>query len=78
MNIKNDPAVSNYFIEMTGRVFGELTVVRREKTSLGANGVSWFCRCSCGQFASFKGADLRTGRRTVCGSMHGQIPEDAL
>lgn len=52
-------------IDMTGRVFGRLTVIemagesRRQKT--------WRCRCVCGREKVVLGGNLRSGITTSCG-----------
>ena len=53
--------------DLTGRSFGELTVLRRvENKKDGAS--QWLCRCSCGSDYLVRGSLLTTGRRTRCTS----------
>ena len=48
-------------IDLTGQVFGMLTVVSPAKTA------SWLCRCECGQYVIYQTADLLRGKRKSCG-----------
>lgn len=51
--------------DLTGRQFGELTVIRRVENAKG--GASrWLCQCSCGAEYTVNGSLLLTGRRTRC------------
>lgn len=49
--------------DLTGQVFGRLTVVRREES-----GARWICLCSCGNESKpIQAADLTRGKVTSCG-----------
>ena len=48
-------------IDLTGQVFGMLTVVSPAKTA------SYLCRCACGREGIYSAGDLLTGRRRSCG-----------
>lgn len=52
-------------IDLVGRKFGELTVLKYEFTSNKC--CYWRCRCSCGKEKIFNGKMLKRGRRTSCG-----------
>lgn len=54
-------------IDLTGRVFGRLTVVRRDGSYRGQ--VLWKCSCSCGGAASIPGYPLRVGTTKSCGCL---------
>lgn len=47
--------------DLTGKVFGMLTVIQPERIS------SYLCRCSCGREGIYSAGDLLTGRRRSCG-----------
>ena len=47
--------------DLTGKVFGNLTVIQPERIS------SYLCRCSCGREGIYSAGDLLTGRRRSCG-----------
>lgn len=53
--------------DLTGQVFGELTVLRRAENPK-ARGSVWVCKCSCGAEYEVQGTLLTTGRRTRCSS----------
>lgn len=52
--------------DLTGKVFGELTVLQRIDTSQKT--AKWLCQCSCGQMYETLGTLLVCGRRTHCPS----------
>lgn len=55
--------------DLTGRVFGELTVLSRAESCKGRT--RWLCRCSCGKEKIVAAHELKTGRTKCCGdSMH--------
>ncbi len=59
------------FVEMAGRTYGHLTVVKRD----GANKLQqarWLCTCVCGKSVTALGAKLRNGSTTSCGCMKGK------
>lgn len=52
------------FIDLTGHVFGRLTVDRK------VPGRKWLCVCECGQVKAVRGTDLKRGRTQSCGCLH--------
>ena len=52
--------------DLTGRVFGELTVLRRAENSPGGRTV-WLCQCSCGKTHEVLAGKLKSGRTRSCG-----------
>jgi len=52
--------------DLTGQRFGNLTAVRKLKST--SAGIWWRCECSCGNKVDVLGTLLVTGRRTNCGS----------
>jgi hypothetical protein len=53
-------------IDLTGQIFGRLTVVERaENAPSGAS--RWYCKCSCGGETITHSSDLRTGLTISCG-----------
>lgn len=52
--------------DMTGQVFGRLTVIERAGSDRKNGGAMWLCECSCGNVAKIRGSELRTSRRS-CG-----------
>lgn len=62
------------FIDLTNKVFGRLTVVRREGTSAGGKAI-WLCRCSCGEHSRVIGTHLRSGNTTSCGCLKRDVAQ---
>lgn len=57
-------------IDLSGRVFGRLTVLRRAGTHFSAGGhgfPTWVCACECGNEHVVSGASLRSGNTVSCG-----------
>lgn len=52
-------------LDLTGRVYGLLTVLR-ENGHLGVK-VAWLCKCRCGKEITVRGNDLKRGRTVSCG-----------
>ena len=53
--------------DLTGQVFGNLTVIGiTDKRKNGYN-VIWHCKCTCGNEVDVKGSDLKRGHTTSCG-----------
>lgn len=59
------------FIDMTGAVCGNLTVISFEGIAEKGGEAQWKCRCSCGKEKSVKGRNLRDGNTKSCGC-HGE------
>jgi hypothetical protein len=55
-------------VDMTGRRFAQLTVVRQTKQRKHGF-VRWLCQCDCGKIKIIMGHSLRSGRTKSCG--HG-------
>ena len=53
--------------DLTGRQFGELTVIRKVENTKH-NSTQWLCKCSCGADYVVQGSLLLTGKRTRCPS----------
>ena len=55
---------------LTGRLFGRLTVERPAEDGVLSNGrhlTMWECRCSCGNHTIIRSSDLKSGRVVSCG-----------
>ncbi len=70
--VKKQYASKGQAEDLTGRQFGELTVVRRaENDSHGR--VCWVCRCRCGRETVTQALMLKSGRTRSCGCLkHGE------
>ena len=57
-------------IDLTGKRFGKLTVIRRDSDKVlpsGSKVARWFCECDCGNTVSVIGSNLRKGTSKSCG-----------
>jgi hypothetical protein len=54
--------------DLSGRVFGRLTVISRGE-NFGV-GVGWLCQCKCGNVKNVRSACLRKGYTLSCGCYH--------
>lgn len=63
--------MANRLIDLTGKVFGEWTVMERAPGN--AKVPRWYCKCSCGAVKDVAGYSLREGQSTNCG--HAKIRE---
>lgn len=52
--------------DLTGRQFGDLTVLRRVEND-EAGKVCWLCRCSCGNESVVRALKLKSGKTRSCG-----------
>ena len=52
---------------LSGMVFGELTVLHMAEHQRKNGGIWWSCRCSCGKHYDCPATLLTTGKRTHCG-----------
>lgn len=57
-------------IDLTGQIFGELTVLYQDEKVLGDNRARWVCQCSCGNIKKgIPGVNLRNGKTKSCGCL---------
>ncbi len=54
-------------LDLTGKVFGGWTVLRKAPRS--GNHTMWLCSCSCGVERNINSQNLRTGKSTSCGCL---------
>jgi hypothetical protein len=54
-------------IDLTGKIFGRLTVIERSAKSSSSRHVYWKCLCECGSIVYVKSDDLRNGHTRSCG-----------
>lgn len=57
--------VSRKVIDLTGQVFGRLTVIKRAENR--GKIVYWLCRCECGNEVEVRGNHLKDGKIKSCG-----------
>ena len=59
-------------IDITGKVFGRLKVIRATINRAPDGSVLWLCQCSCGKALERRGTWLRSGELRSCGCMRGE------
>lgn len=65
--------VDDMFIDLTGLVFGDLTVIEYK------NHGDWLCKCSCGNYTTHKTGALRAGEVKSCGCKRlGNLKKGAI
>ncbi len=57
---------------LTGKVFGQLTVIEYAGNKLGNTGYFWICVCSCGQRKEIDSHSLKNGSTKSCGCFRSQ------
>lgn len=57
--------------DLSGKIFGRLTVLCRDKNS--GKKVQWFCTCACGGVATVSSSNLVTGKTRSCGCLASEV-----
>ena len=60
------------FIDLTGKRFGYLTVIKRVDDNVlpsGQSEIMWLCMCDCGNFTTVRSFYLRNGHTKSCGCL---------
>lgn len=68
----------NFTDDLTGKKFGRLTVVKRDKTKPKSKGVYWNCICECGNVVSIIAKSLKQGNTTSCGCFKRELTSQLL
>lgn len=72
--VQRPHAPTNKVEDLTGRTFGELTVLRQAQGE-NLSRVSWVCRCSCGNECVVTALHLKSGHTRSCGcKRHASAP----
>lgn len=55
--------------DLTGKKFGNLTVLKRDNSKPKGHGkpTFWICQCECGNIVSIRGSHLKSGHTISCG-----------
>ena len=64
-------------IDLTGRTFGRLTVIRKAGRSKTGT-MKWLCKCECGNESITRSDNLRNGRAQSCGCLRREVPSKHL
>jgi hypothetical protein len=60
--------------DLTGKVYGRLTVIRQDKSRTADNGGKcWWCKCECGKMKSVAGSHLKSGGVRSCGCIMREL-----
>lgn len=60
-------------IDLTGKRFGKLIVLSRNKNNTKNNHPQWNCKCDCGKEVVVQGGHLRSGHTQSCGCVQKKI-----
>src|SRR4051812_45468159 len=58
--------------DLSGKVFGRLTVLRRSEQLQARGFYPWICRCECGNIKNIKASDLKAGTTMSCGCLNDE------
>lgn len=64
------------FVDLTGQVFGRLTVLNRAEDYISPSGskrVRWHCKCECGNETTVTGDLLKKGKTRSCGCLQSEL-----
>jgi len=53
------------FVDLSGKVFGRLTVLHRVPSK--DKNIAYLCECECGRVKVIRGCDMKQGKSTSCG-----------
>ena len=63
---RKKPERTSRFDDLTGKVFGNLTVIKIDNHRNPSNKIKWICQCKCGNMISVVGTDLKNGKTKSC------------
>lgn len=64
------------FIDLTGKKFGRLTVIKRDEDYVspkGVHSIQWLCKCDCGKEKIVDGSSLRSQYTKSCGCYNREV-----
>ena len=70
--LRKERAAESVSHDLSGKTFGDLTVLSRAEHQPKNGGIWWHCVCACGNTYDVSGTLLVTGRRTHCPSAEHQ------
>ena len=68
-------------IDLTGKKFGKLTVVKRQPNHITPSGQTkamWLCLCDCGNETIVSSQDLKSGHTKSCGCLPTKLRGSGL
>ena len=60
-------------IDLTGKKFGRLTVIKRNYPNNKYNRTMWLCKCDCGKEKVILGCSLKGGKTRSCGCLKKKL-----
>lgn len=67
------------FIDLTGKIFCRLTVIKRADDYISPNGhkiTMWLCKCECGNYTMASKPTLDSGRKKSCGCLKNSYKQN--
>lgn len=65
-------------VDLTGQIFGRLTVIRRGPRAGAGKSARWICRCACGTEKEYGSDDLRGGTTRSCGCLRRELLRQSM
>lgn len=65
-------------IDLTGKKFNRLTVVKRVLPNAKWNSLRWLCKCDCGTEKIVLGGSLKNGNTKSCGCLHNEYVKNRI
>ena len=65
-------------IDLTGKKFGQWTVIGRGKNPSKSTFAYWMCKCECGNIKTVAGVSLRNGESTSCGCYRANLYKEKM
>lgn len=66
------------FIDLTGKRFGKLLVLRKSEKKTTSHGCVWVCKCDCGKETYAGTNDLNSGNKKSCGCLRTEVNHSRL
>lgn len=63
--------------DLTGKIFGNLTVLYRVKHTGTTSGAKWKCQCDCGKYKDVLASNLKKGHTLSCGCLQKKRTGDS-
>lgn len=72
---RNEVMAKKSMVDLTGRRFGKLTVIKFHHLTTGKSPGHpyWLCKCDCGNNTVVSGGHLKSGKIVSCGCYHAEI-----